>query len=796
MVIENLLTCYHCGDDCKSTIIEKDEKNFCCNGCLQVYQILSESKLSNYYALNPHPGKTQLVSNKKFAYLDHNEIKEKLIDYQDEKQCTVSFYIPAIHCSSCIWLLENLHTLHKGIFENRVDFLKKQVDIRFDAHLISLRKLAELLQQIGYEPLIQLNQSKNKVLRRDPLTLKIALAGFCFGNVMLLSFPAYFGLGNQDKIYGHFFQLLSLLFAIPSVFYASADYFKQAYLSLKLKLLDINFPLALGILVLFLRTLIDYLTHTGEGFADSLTGLIFFLLIGKWVQQKTYYHLSFERDYRSFFPMAVQVIDNKNKEINIPLEKLKKGDRLLVRNQEIIPADAILLQGEALIDFSFVTGESVPIKKVLGEIIYAGGKQCGTSIQLEVIKPLSQSYLTSLWNHDAFKKNHKNGAQNFINKVAKHFTWVLLLVASLTFSYHAFFNLHTAINAFTSILIVACPCALALGYSFTMAAALSIFDKNKFYLKNAQVVEQLANINHIVFDKTGTLTLLEKENVVFEGSITEFDKAIIYAVCSHSAHPLSMRICSYLKQDSDKKTVISSFKEHQGMGLEAVILNQKIKIGNPMFVLGASASTSHLPQVYIKIGEKYVGKFTFKQQLRTKFHETLTQLNYRYKTYLLSGDNASGQQEIAQFFPHKNQLHFNQSPKEKLLFIDNLQQKGAQVLMLGDGLNDAGALKKSHVGIAITDEINNFTPNSDAILEGNSFEKIPQFLAFSKASLKVVHRALYISLIYNLIGLSFAITGNLSPLIAAILMPISTISIVTLCSFGTHRAAKKLHLNL
>lgn len=785
--------CYHCGDTCKEDAIKADEKTFCCSGCYQVYQILSASKLGNYYQLSSYPGKWKVQSEQKFAYLDDVEVAEKIIYYQDEKQCAVSFYIPAIHCSSCIWLLEHLNTLNAGIIENRVDFLKKQVAIRFHPQQISLRQVAELLQQIGYPPFIQLNHSDESTKKnRDPLLLKIAVAGFCFGNAMLFSFPSYFGLSKGDQAFGDFFQLLALLFAVPSVVYSGSDYFKQAFIALKSKVLDINFPLALGIAVLFLRSLSEYLLHQGAGFADSLTGLIFFLLLGKWVQQKTYHHLSFERDYRSFFPIAVQVLDEYQQEKSLSLEKLKKGDRLRVRNQEIIPADAILLKGEALIDFSFVTGESVPITKVLGELIYAGGKQCGTTLELEVIKPVSQSYLTTLWNHDAFKKPNARGTQTFVNKIAKYFTWILLFIASLAFTFHLHQSWPLAINAFTAILIVACPCALALSTPFTMAAALSIFDKNKFYLKNTESVEQLAAIDHLVFDKTGTLTLVDEKDMLFEGSLSAADADLIFAVCKHSAHPLSKRICSFIQPQHTLS--IDHFQEYSGSGLIADFYGERIILGKRSFVLEESSLDFTYPEVHVKIGERYLGKFIFTQKIRTGFSELINTLGSNYQSHLLSGDHAHGQQQMNLYFKHPDQLHFAQSPKDKLQFVANLQTKGAKVLMIGDGLNDAGALKQSDMGIAITDEINNFTPSSDAILEGSAFAKLPQFLAFSKASVKVVHQALVISLIYNIIGIGFAISGELSPLVAAILMPLSTISIVTFCSVATHRAASKHRL--
>ncbi|MBU1372480.1 MAG: heavy metal translocating P-type ATPase metal-binding domain-containing protein [Bacteroidetes bacterium] len=784
--------CYHCGDSCISDRISKDEKSFCCHGCLNVYEILSSSKLGNYYLLNHHPGESQKGEKNKFAFLNEEEIASKIIHYQDANKTIVSFYIPAIHCSSCIWLLEHLNTLRDGILENRVDFLKKQVHIQFNQQKISLKEIAELLSEIGYEPLVNFQDVVNKdIQKKDDLIPKIALAGFCFGNAMLLSFPAYFGLSLQERDFGRFFSLLSLLFCIPSVFYSGSDYFKQAYKSLKKGVLNIDFPLALGISVLFLRTIFDYAFYLGDGFADSLTGLIFFLLIGKFVQQKTYHHISFERDYRSFFPVAVDMIQTDGITKPVALEQLKEGDRILVKNEEIIPADAILLRGNALIDFSFVTGEAEPVNKTLGEIIYAGGRQKGSALELEVVKPVSQSYLTGLWNNEAFQKNREDKIQTFVNKVSHYFSIVLMVIALVTFLYWLP-HWETGLNAFTAVLIVACPCALALSTPFTMSAALSIFDKNKFYLKSTDVVEQLAAIDTIVFDKTGTVTIADANKVSFSCSLADDQKRLIYSACANSTHPLSRKICTFL--DVYRATDLKGYKEIPGKGILAQFQSDFICLGSKDFVDKNVLSDGLYPEVHVSINLDYLGYFTVKQEFREGLKPLLRDLNENYSTYLISGDNRKDEVLLKDYFSSTDDLFFSQSPQNKLDFIKRKQEKNAKILMIGDGLNDAGALKQSHAGIAITDHINNFTPGSDAILDGEMLYLLPSFLRFSKAAVKIVHISFVIAICYNIIGISFAIQGLLSPLIAAILMPISTVTIISFTSIATHLAAKKHQL--
>ena len=785
--------CYHCGDDCLTLDFSVEEKQFCCHGCKSVYQVLSENKLCNYYNYNNHPGATQKSVEKRFDYLSEPSIVSNLIDYTDDQITIVTFYIPYIHCSSCLWLLEQLNRINPAVHNCRVDFLKKQLNVRFDHKKLNLQQLVQLLYDIGYEPLISLQDviKKQNETPKDNLILKLAVAGFCFGNVMLLSFPEYFGLSIYEHTFRSFFGALNIIFSLPVVFYSGSGYFVAAWQNLRSKVLSIDFPLALGIAVLFLRTAWEVTSQNGAGFADTLCGLVFFLLVGKFVQQKTYHHISFERDYRSFFPVAVQIIDKDLKEHPIPLSELKTNHRMIIRNNEIIPADSILLKGEALIDFSFVTGESMPVTKTLGEIVYAGGRQTGEAIEMEVIKPVSQSYLTQLWNNEAFKNKQGSRIQTFNQKVSKYFTIVLLTVAIAAFLFWLPTDLNRAIAAFTAVLIIACPCALALSTPFTMSAALSIFDKNLFYLKNTAVVEQMAGIDSIVFDKTGTITNGENNNVAIEAALSDYEKQLIYGTCVNSIHPLSRMICQHFPDI--KRLPLTEFKEIAGLGITSIIDGHTLKLGSSKFILGQTQEAVHESVVHIMLDEKYLGYFSIKHNYRNGM-DKIAELSTNYPLYILSGDNNHEQFELVKFFKSPGSMHFNQAPQDKLNFIQSLQKQGSKVMMVGDGLNDSGALKQSDLGVAVTDNVNNFSPGSDAILDGKSFQKLQAFLRFSKDTVKIIHWSFLVSLTYNIIGLSFAVSGKLSPIIAAILMPLSTVTIISFTSIATHVAAKKRKL--
>lgn len=790
------LTCFHCGDNCVTPIMV-DNHSFCCAGCKSVYQLLSQHNLCSYYQIESTPGTTQLqpIIESAFAYLDDEKVTQQLLAYKDNALAKVIFFVPTMHCSSCIWLLEHLYKLDAGVLQAKVQFLKKEVAISYNPQQTSLRKLVILLSKLGYEPSLSLNDLEKRVKKDNNkrLSYQIGVAGFCFGNIMLISFPEYFGLDQFTQTsFSRLFGYINLVLSLPVFFFSAQDYFKSAWNGLRKKFISIDVPLALGILVMFARSSYEVLSGNGIGWFDTHAGLVFFLLIGKWFQQKTFDTLSFERDYKSYFPVAVTVLKNENP-ITIPVTSLQIGDRLQIRNNELIPADAILLKGNAQIDFSFVTGESVPVAKQLGEIVYAGGRQKGATIELEVCKKVSQSYLTQLWNNDTFTKNNQSAIESFQQQVSRYFTVALLLIAFGSAAWWLVMDSSLALNAFTAVLIIACPCALALSSPFALGTAMRMLGRNQFYVKSPAVVEHMAHMDTVVFDKTGTLTQPSEAQLLFIGnSLTICQQKLIASAVAHSLHPLSQKIKTHL--NVNQLFQVAQFTETTGKGIEAVINNHSIRIGSEKFVKNTAPSTSsnHLAtRVFISIDEAQIGYFEFKQTYRNGLGEVMHSLSDRYELYLLSGDNSSEQAQLLPYFKNPHQLLFNQTPAAKLDFIQSLQQKENKVIMIGDGLNDAGALKAAHVGISITENTAHFSPASDVIMSATVFESLPRFLQFAKSTRRVIHASFVISLLYNIVGLSYAVQGTLSPLFAAVLMPISSVTVIAFTTISTSLLAKK-----
>ncbi len=789
------VACKHCGDPCEDDQVVYDAVSFCCQGCELVYELLHEYGLETFYQVGETPG----VSLKKtkstdWEYLDHDNFSRQIILYKDEQIAKVSFYLPTIHCSACIWLLEKLYRLHPGIASSQVDFSRKEVVITFRHNEIRLSELVSLLHSIGYTPDFQNADTKRKPYRK--LWYQIGIAGFCFGNIMLFSLPEYFGaplfVGEGMEV---LFPYLIALLALPVFFYSAQDYFKSSWAAFRQRTINMDVPIAMGIVTLLIYSYWEIFTHSGQGYLDSLAALVFFLLLGRLYQQKTYDHLRFDRDYTSYFPLTAQILTGESTKA-VALAELGVGDIIIVKNEEIIPADSILLDGNANIDYSFVTGESDTVNTRKGQLLYAGGKQCGTAIRLRVTKKPSQSYLTKLWNNDAFTQNKEEYFESLANKISRYFTPAIIIIAIAAGGFWWWAGMpENALRAFTSVLIIACPCALALTSPVTLGSAIRILGKVRFYVKNAGVVEAISRADTIIFDKTGTLTQPNASGIIFRGKdLSAVENQMIFTLLSQSIHPLSREISAFINARMDAE--ITDYKEVDGQGLTAKINGIPVMAGKSDFLDKGPVSeiSENGSAVHIAIGEKYLGYFELKQPYRANMVEMIRSLGMDYSTHLLSGDNEKDRAAFETIFGERENLHFNQSPEDKLAYIGRLQAGGHTTVMLGDGLNDAGALKKSDVGIAITDHTSFFSPACDVIMEGSMLAQLKSIFEFSKKSIRVIKTGFFISLIYNIVGITIAVQALLSPVIAAILMPVSSFTVVIWAVGGTRLAAKKAGL--
>jgi Cu+-exporting ATPase len=830
--------------------------------------------LGQFYELASTPGTRvgRNVEQSRWAFLDEPAVREKLLDFADEQRARVTFHLPAIHCVACVWLLENLFRFRAGVGGSSVNFARREVTIAFERAQVKLSEIGALLASLGYEPALTLGELDGAKARkaapwRQRQWLQVGIAGFGFGNIMLLALPGYLGL---DSLSGPWFKALSgwlsLTLALPVLIYSAADYWRAAWLSFRRRILTLDVPIALGLAAIYGQSVFEITSGSGEGYCDSLTGLIFFLLCGRVFQRKTFDRLAFDRDYKGFFPLAVtrKVVAQVSKpavspassrqrvetpeadriaiasqvenlrrgrleicapEESVSISQLAVGDRLLIRHGELVPADALLVGGDALVDYSFVTGESEPVTRRAGELLYAGGRQTGGAIEVETVKPVSESYLTSLWNNEAFRKHHDDDLDSQTNRYSRRFTVVVMGVAVAAAAVWLFVDASVALKAFTSVLIVACPCALALAAPLTLGTAQRALAERKAFLRNAQVVERMAGIDTVVFDKTGTLTT-GTGAVRWQGaSLDSSESRWLRSLSTHSTHPLAARIVRELAQSGFTDPVLA-FVETPGCGVEGRVGGRDILMGSAAWLdsrgargaaltplrhpdlwthlanTGASdmgppkrpegrAPVASASTVHVAIDGRYRGCFVFETTLRPEVESLAAALRGRYQLILLSGDQGREAERFRSLLGEGARVEFNQSPFDKLEAIRHLQAAGHKVMMVGDGLNDAGALQQADVGVAVVENVGTFSPASDVILEAAQLSRLAEALAFSRLAARVVQAGFVVSGLYNVVGISIAAAGLLSPLVCAVLMPLSSATVVMFAVGMTRWAAKR-----
>ncbi len=792
--------CAHCGARCGQGVVLEEERPFCCRGCAVVYGILHQNALGHYYDLDSAPGVRPATAETAgtYEFLADPELRRKLVDFSDGKVTRVTFHLPQIHCVACVWLLERLYKLRDGIGQPEVNFTRKTVAIPFEEEKISLVELAGLLARLGYAPDLRLKDVSRREgdagRRRD--WMRLGIAGFAFGNIMMLSFPSYLGMDlGETPWLPRLFGFYSLFLSVPVLLFCAADYFRSAWLGLRHGELSIDIPIAAGILALFFQSLSDILGGRGEGYLDSLSGLVFFLLIGKAFQRRTFDALSFDRDYTHYFPLAALRVDGQGRGTTVPIDRLQVGDRLRVRNGELIPADSVLLSGTALVDYSFVTGEATPVERANGDTLHAGGRHHGAPIDVEVVKEVNQGYLTSLWNHQAFRKENERQFDWMTRQVSRWFIRAVLLVALATGLTWLWIDASQALRVLSAVLIVACPCALALSAPFAFGTALRVLRGQGMYLKNGFVVEGMARVRHLAFDKTGTLTRGGLGAVRWEGDVLDGQVCgALRALAQASTHPLSRAIFGYFADAPVAERPPEWIEEHAGKGIEGRIGGKRYRLGSRAWLVSEGLSLpdsrpAAAAETWLAVDQSVRGVFQFEDAPREGLPDVLPELGGRYDLTVLTGDRAEGLRGLREWFPGCEDARPGLSPSDKLEAIDALRADGRTVMMLGDGLNDAGALRHSDVGVAVVEDIQAFSPACDAILDARSLPRLPRFLRLARMSAGVVGICFGISLLYNAVGMGIAVSGRLSPLVAAILMPLSSVSVLVVSVLGVRLSA-------
>lgn len=788
-------SCRHCGADCHD-VFTSPHGTFCCAGCASVYGILSDHELEAYYACDVRPGVSQQPSrtrdHSRFASLDDPAVAACVIDQARGAIVRATFSIPSIHCASCVWLLERLWRLDGGIAGAEVDLVRRSVSVEFDSATITLRRVAELLAAIGYEPAISIEGERRPAAPRRRLYLQIGVAGFAFGNIMLFSIPRYANGAPLEGGFQRLFDVLNIALAIPVLLFSAADYFRTAWQAIRTRTMALEVPVALGLAVLFARSVVDIATSASEGFMDSFAGLVFFLLIGRLFQQKVFDRMAFDRTFRSFLPLSVRVERGRALTIE-PIDALRIGDRIVVRTDEVVPADAELLEDEAAVDYAFTTGEQTPVRVVKGEIVRAGGRAAAGAMRLRVVRDVSHTRLASLWSNPIFDKPKPSWIAGVNARFGAWFTvGAIGLAAAGAIAWWP--DARASASVATAVLIIACPCALTLAAPITLGTAMGLLGRAGLYLKHPGVVFDLSRTDTVVFDKTGTLTAAGSRRVVESSGLSDAGWARVRRLAAESIHPTSVAIARASTAYAGPRVVPGrpqNVREIVGHGLCGTVDGQRVAIGSTMLIAAETSGTPVGPAdaTFVASGTER-GWVRLETALRPGIEAAVRTLAATGQVHLLSGDHAREHRKWKRLFGANT--HFRQMPEDKLARIERARAEGRHVLMVGDGLNDAGAFAAADVGMAVSDETARMTPACDAIVSGDRLSALPAFLRYARHARLVVAICFAVSVLYNAIGLTLALAGALTPLAAAILMPVSSLTVIAISAGAMRWAAREL----
>ena len=749
--------CHFCEQPITSGLkIESDNRAFCCNGCA-----MADAMLNNRQAVGPGQKLLQ-----RYAHLVVAGAQESLQVYNAD-QASWKVQLPDIHCSSCLILLERMSEWLEGVLDVRVDFSAKRATIQFNPETLSIAVLAAWLDYVGYPPSL-ISEKERK--RQD--FSKLGIAGFAMGNAMMSAFPEYFGLDSQ----GHVglltvFRWSTAVFATLSLVVAGISYLQNAFKAIRSRQWSLDIPIAVGMIALWSWSVYELLAGLSGGYFDSLSGFIFFLLLGKMLQERTYAAFSFERTVKDFLPLSVYC---QRVEGFLKLDQLVPEDNITIQEGGIIPI-TVKVKKPISIDYSFLTGESVPVDLDVGQTAYQGGRVLHKPLLGEVLENIAEQSTSDLWKEEDY------GTTGWVSaSITAWFTRTVLILSFFGGLVWYFVAPDRAVEIAVSVLIIACPCALSLAAPFAYGTASALLSKRKLYLKSGRAVADLAAVQVAMWDKTGTLT--QKGLDKSELSLTSEDAAAVLFIANTSIHPVAQSLVTSLSGIAfQRPQKFFEIREISGKGLEAKGRDSTVwRIGSGNWIGQPPGPT------YIEKNGEILGAFTPEwtyRPLRSMF-KSLDKMGVT--NVLISGDQPRDiPKEWKQFF--EDRLHFSCSPKEKRALVEQYKRG----MYLGDGLNDVEAIDAALVGLAVVDNVLGYFPKGNGVIFSEALPNLPEFLRYAKRMKRWTKGAYLLSLFYNIAGIGFALTGQLSPVVAAILMPISSITVVLFSTAGAYLLAPK-----
>ena len=796
-----MFVCKHCAGHFEGEAVrDANGDEFCCNGCKNVYAYLKSQGFSEFYS-KLKKGEQNLAkpSSKHFDKQSASSMFSKLLRRDENSPfiCELEVLISGIHCPACIWLNEKALSNLEGVLELNISATTSKARVLFDERKTALEEILNLIIAIGYDPkpFNEVNGAKNSLSREHYARLIVALA--CSMNIMWVAIAVYSGyfegLSTGAKKILHFAEFV---LASPPVFYTASVFYRSALSSLKLRQISMDVNVSLGILSVYFYSVYAMLSGSEQVYFDSACMLVTFIFAGKFLQTKATQKAAQElENISSLFVEQVMSVKNNSRIPNISefkpcdVSEVKSGDFVLLRSGERAMIDGVVLSGEASVDNSSINGESVPVGISKDDALLSGALCAEGSVIYKATSSFQGSFLNKLSKLLSNASFARAQIEELANKISSHFGWAILglCVASFVFWSVANISAWSGANAFgiaISVLVIACPCALSLATPIATLVAMGTATKRSIVFKDAKVLETLAKCDIIAFDKTGTLS---KANLkVLKGQrFLPFDDGALLALASASTHPISKAVASYILENAlspFSQGALENIQNIAGKGITATYKGIKIAGGSAAFVKSLGASLSDDTQdssseYYFMYDNKLVARFFLGDELREGAKASIKELKKMgLKVLMLSGDKQIVASKVASELGI-DKSHGELNPEQKALLIKELQ-KSANVVMVGDGINDILALKSANVGIAMGSGASVSVGVSDVVLLRDELGDLVFALRQAKKTFKIIKENLFISLVYNALSIPLAMAGFIIPLFAAISMSFSSLLVV------------------
>lgn len=804
------MLCTHCGLPVPpSRVLPQNSKQFCCNGCRSVHELIQQHGLNYFYDLrhetsSPSFPATNAGAKKEFAHYDSSEFEQlyvRTLESSPQRLARIELFLEGIHCSACVWLIERLPHVVPGVAHITVDFGRSTAVLEYQPDQVQLSSIAETLTRFGYRPHPYRGAQYASLRKEEERRLLSALgvAGACAGNAMLIAICLYAAsFGFIDNRYWNFFRITSLFVALPTVVWSARIFYRGAFSSLRVRRIHLDVPISLGILVGFIASSINVWRAEGEIYFDSITMIVFLLLVSRFLQFRAQHKAAEKAEFLfSLLPRSAHRIRGSSVE-DVPLESLQRGDIVEVRAGEGVPVDGVVLQGESLIDTAILSGESFPQAISVGSAVHAGVTNLSSVLRLEVVQTGEETRLGRISRLATDVLRHKPRIVHAVDRLSPWFVMIVLCAASIAFLLGLEQSPAEGIERFVAVLVISCPCALGMATPLAFSTAIGFAARIGIHLRGSDALEALRLVRHVVFDKTGTLTTGKLAVVEAHGDPEAFAAAA--AVEAASAHPVAQAIVAHFRPRTGE---LSQVSETPGKGISALLGGDHFIIGSEAYLqqLGRTSTgplahnvqamrEAGLSVVYIARNDVLVGVLGVGDPLQAEAAAAVAFLKRQgYLVHLISGDHPSVVERVAETLGiPQERASGSVAPEGKLQYIQNLGANS--VLMFGDGTNDAAALAGAGIGIAAHGGAEPSLLVADAFFSRPDLRLVPAFILGAKRTLAKVRRNLLLSLSFNFLGISLALFGYISPLVAAILMPISSF-VVVVSSFADNPFAAK-----